>query len=398
MNKTMRKLLTIVMALALMLSMAASAFAAEVTSAAFKLPTVKERVEESETPAEGEAPAEETPAETPTEEQDIVVDEPTDEPADEPTDEPADAPTDEPTVEEPAEEPAEGEQPEPDAPAPGPIGKATITMKDPTARLNVRASADGDVLGSLDHGTVVTVLANEGEWLKIEYNGGVGYVKANRTTPGAVEETPAEDPPAEETPAEETPAEEPTEETPAEEIPAEEIPAEEIPAEEIPAEEIPVEEIAEETSEYTAIGDADVRLYNHGMSEIILTVADGTPLKVVGVEGDWVMVEIDGRIGYIFKDSVNGVEIEPELDEEGRPTPKVTLFISRRSVVTPGETIYITSKLEGLDGYELSFQWEVDKGNGFEIVPGATGDSHSFEASVETLAYDWQLTVTYDDE
>ena len=135
------------------------------------------------------------------------------------------------------------------------------------------------------------------------------------------------------------------------------------------------------------------------MSEIFVTIPDGTPLIVVGVEGDWIVVEIDGQIGYIYRDSVQGVEFEqPELPEGEAPMPKITIFTSRRTVVTPGETIVLTSKLENFEGYgELSFQWEYDRGNGFESVPGATEDSYSFEASIETLSYDWRLAVSCED-
>ena len=148
-----------------------------------------------------------------------------------------------------------------------------------------------------------------------------------------------------------------------------------------------------------ALGDADVRLEGDGLSEIFATIPDGTPLIVLGVEGDWVKVEIDGQIGYIYKDSVQGVEFEePELPEEEKPLPKVTIFSSRRTVVEPGETITLTSKLENFEGYgELSFQWEYDRGNGFESVPGATGESYAFEATIETLSYNWRLAVFCND-
>ena len=34
-----------------------------------------------------------------------------------------------------------------------------------------------------------------------------------------------------------------------------------------------------------------------------------------------------------------------------------------------------------------------DKGNGFEAVEGANGDSYEFEASAETLNWNWQLVL-----
>lgn len=203
-----------------------------------------------------------------------------------------------------------------------------------------------------------------------------------------VEETPVEEPPVEETPVEETPVEEtPVEETPVEETPVEEEPTEEETTEEEPAE--------DDSSKPTANGNAAVRAEADGLSVILFTVADGTKLDVISVEGEWALIEVDGQTGYIYKDDVNGITFESTEAPEERPTPKVTLFISRTAVVTPGETIYLTSKLEGFEGYETRFQWECDMGNGYEVIEGAEEDNYSFEASVETLAYNWKLTVFY---
>ena len=151
----------------------------------------------------------------------------------------------------------------------------------------------------------------------------------------------------------------------------------------------------------TALGDADVRLEADGMSEIFVTIPDGAELNILAVEGDWVKVEVDGEIGYIYIDSVAGLVLpepettpDPEADEE--PEFKVTIFSSRRTVMAPGETVTLSCKLEGFEGYTVSYQWQYDRGNGFEDVPEATGETYSFEATVEMLAYDWSLLVYYE--
>jgi hypothetical protein len=156
---------------------------------------------------------------------------------------------------------------------------------------------------------------------------------------------------------------------------------------------IPTQTPAPDAIASFAIGDANVRLAPNGLSDILLTIPDGTPLLVLGIEGDWAQVDVAGVIGYLFIDSVAGFAPKPE--EEAKAEPKVTLFSSRRAVMVPGETVYLTCKLENLDGYELRFQWQCDAGAGFVNIEGATGDSHSFAASAETLAYDWQLLVYY---
>ena len=244
-----------------------------------------------------------------------------------------------------------------------------------------------------------------------------------------VEEPVAEEPvteePAEEIPAEEIPAEEiPTEEIPAEEIPAEELPAEEEPVEELPAEELPLDETTseEEIDEEALVeipevvdtplgaapvisqADADVRVAADGLSDIFVTLPEGTVLNVLSIEGDWVLVEIevDGLVmqGYIHKKDVLGLpEEEPEVDEAGEVVEipkKVTIFSSRRTVMTRGETVELTSLLEGFeDCSEILYQWECDNGSGFVAVPGANSASYSFKASAMTLSWGWRLTVNY---
>ena len=130
------------------------------------------------------------------------------------------------------------------------------------------------------------------------------------------------------------------------------------------------------------------------MSEIILSVNKDTEFTVLGFEGDWVVIDFNGQIGYVYKDNAAALGIE--FPEEEEVEPKVTIFTSRKSVMNPGDIVVLTSKLEGLDDYTVYYQWQVNKGNGWENVPGATGDSYSFVASVETLSYGWRLIVTFE--
>ena len=74
---------------------------------------------------------------------------------------------------------------------------------------------------------------------------------------------------------------------------------------------------------------------------------------------------------------------------------KIEIESSLTDVTAEGEIIVLTSKLTGFDGYEIRYQWECDKGNGFQAVDGANDATYEFEASVETLSYDWRLMVYY---
>ena len=234
---------------------------------------------------------------------------------------------------------------------------------------------------------------------------------AEPTEEPAVE--PTEEPvvePAEEPLPTEAPLAEPTEEPVVEpevkpeakpEAKLEEEPVEEPVEEPMPT--VPTEELIDEDIP-TALGNADVRLEADGLSEIFVTLPEGTALVILAVEGDWIKVDIDGQIGYIYKDSVQGLPVEePVLPEDSdnaaepvEPEKKVTIFSSRRTVMAPGETVYLTSKLEGLDGYTVTYQWQYDRGNGFENIPGAIEDSYAYEANMNTLNYGWRLLVYYE--
>ena len=91
-------------------------------------------------------------------------------------------------------------------------------------------------------------------------------------------------------------------------------------------------------------------------------------------------------------------ETEPETTDEPVPAveKKVTIFTSRRTTMAMGEIITLTSKLEGFEDAEtILYQWECDKGDGFEPVEGANDASCSYQATTETLSWGWRLTVYF---
>ncbi len=141
----------------------------------------------------------------------------------------------------------------------------------------------------------------------------------------------------------------------------------------------------------TARGETQVRAEADGLSEIILTVADGTEMTLLADLGDWVQVGVQGVTGYVHASSVNGL---PEKETPEAPQMKVTIFTSRRAVMTPGETVTLTSLLEGFEGYTVTYQWQCDKGSGFADVPGAVEAAYEFTADIESLSWDWMLIVT----
>ena len=73
----------------------------------------------------------------------------------------------------------------------------------------------------------------------------------------------------------------------------------------------------------------------------------------------------------------------------------VTIYSSRGPVVTYGDTIYLTSVLTGFENCEIYYQWQCDKGDGYEDVPDGTAASYEFIANKETLSWNWKLIVYY---
>ena len=223
------------------------------------------------------------------------------------------------------------------------------------------------------------------------------------------EAAPVEEPVAEEPAEEAAPAEEPVAEEPVEEAaPAEEPVAEEPAAEEPADDEEEIVELEdydtplglEQTETLYVIESADVRLEADGLSAIFATLDKGTAVTAVGHEGSWTRVIIGDQIGFIYNKSLAKAmpedENSPVVAEEPASEKTVTVFTSLRTVMEEGEPVYLTSKLEGFeDCAEIRYVWKVDKGNGFEVVEGANGDTLTYTASVESLNWSWHLTVMY---
>ena len=190
---------------------------------------------------------------------------------------------------------------------------------------------------------------------------------------------------------------------------------EEEPADGEPAEktEIPVAvnevvediDLDEETEDYETIilkdlGETTICLREEadGLSAIISDLNDNAEVAVISVEGDWVKVIANNRIGYIYIDDIcSYLELQTEETEENNKAEmKVTIFSSRREIMEEGEPVYLTSKLEGFeDCEEILYIWKVDKGYGFEAIEGANEETYTFTASEESLTWDWHLTVLY---
>ena len=181
----------------------------------------------------------------------------------------------------------------------------------------------------------------------------------------------------------------------------------------------PTDEAQEEAAESADSAEKEIALREKadGMSAVVATIDPGTSATVKSTDGDWSLVEVDGVEGYIYKDDLKKISAISETaedtseeeaedaeetaaeDEEAAvktSAKKVTIFTDRKAVMTEGDKVTLTSKLEGFDDCaEVRYIWKVDKGNGFEEIPGANKSSYTFEATAETLSWNWHLTVLY---
>ncbi len=205
------------------------------------------------------------------------------------------------------------------------------------------------------------------------------------------------------------------------------------------------EEAVEDTGVY-AKGSAKLYEKPSTGSELLATLDYGTVLVLYETEGDWALVQAGDLVGYIFRDEISGVKFpdkeeneaadetegtvseEPSMEEDAADTEpaenpeaadaeepviqedssmepaeaetaevkvrSVKISSSVKTVMTLGETVTLSSQLKGFeDCEEIYYQWEVDKGNGFETVEGATSGEYRFTATQETLSWSWRLSV-----
>ena len=107
-----------------------------------------------------------------------------------------------------------------------------------------------------------------------------------------------------------------------------------------------------------------------------------------------------GEEGYEEEQpAADGNSEQEAVQAEAPVQPQVLIFSSRKDTVVRNEIITLSSKLIGFDGMTVHYQWQVDRGdgNGWVDVEGATGATHDFRATEETILYSWRLTIIVDD-
>ena len=87
--------------------------------------------------------------------------------------------------------------------------------------------------------------------------------------------------------------------------------------------------------------------------------------------------------------------IEEEITEE-ETERSVSVKVRCSEELHLGDKVTLESELNGYEGCEVEYQWQVNKGEGFEDISGANGSSYSFSADEESLGYDYRVVVIAD--
>ena len=162
-----------------------------------------------------------------------------------------------------------------------------------------------------------------------------------------------------------------------EEAPKAEEPAkvEEAPKAEEPAkEESPCEEVTEEVKVVEAEAVEEVT------EEVTEQAAEEVAEEVTEEIAEEVAEEVTEEIAE---------EVAPEAETER----SVYVYVRAPEELHLGDKITLVSVLQGYEGCQVTYQWQVNKGSGFEDIKGANGSTYSFAANESTLSYEYRVMV-----
>ena len=86
-------------------------------------------------------------------------------------------------------------------------------------------------------------------------------------------------------------------------------------------------------------------------------------------------------------------ENPPALDELLVPLKTVAIEADCPEVLRPGDVITLRGVTVGFEGEAPEYQWECDKGQGFETLEEETEATCTFTVSADSLTWRWRLTV-----
>ena len=105
-----------------------------------------------------------------------------------------------------------------------------------------------------------------------------------------------------------------------------------------------------------------------------------------------------GIVKFVVTDGYEEIITQEEYDqwlrEKEAEQRKVTIHSSLKNSIKANDPVVLSAELEGFGVCEeIRYQWEVDKGDGFEPLEDGIYATYTFPATPESLSWDWQLTV-----
>lgn len=72
---------------------------------------------------------------------------------------------------------------------------------------------------------------------------------------------------------------------------------------------------------------------------------------------------------------------------------RINIYSNMGSTVRIGDIITMTGELIGFEGKDVDLQWQINSGSAWRDVPGATGVTHAFVATQDTIHLVWRLSA-----
>ena len=189
-------------------------------------------------------------------------------------------------------------------------------------------------------------------------------------------------------------------------------PAPEVGETPAPSEEPPVGEAPETEAVVTTEsenGKVNIRAAASMDADIIGQLSSNDRVTVLGVEGDWTKVRVDGVVGYVFSSYLRASEpaltpapeetpVPEDVPAEEAPERSATILVGASGAVHYGDSITLTAVLSGYEGVNYTITWQVrDAGGAWNDISGASGLNYSFELSPESMDDEWRVLVTAED-
>ncbi len=197
--------------------------------------------------------------------------------------------------------------------------------------LNVRDGAWGNILGTLENGAGLDIAGEDGDWYKINYNGGTAYVYksyvAVKSSPGAAS--------------------------------------------------------AAGRSGTVTGSEIGLNVRDGAWGSVIGGLSDGESVTITGEDGDWYKIDHNGRTAYVYKSFISTGDQTPATAEpaSAEPTPATV------SEASAGFDAHVT----GCDGDVLNMRdgaWgtvigTLQNGSGVKVI-GEEGDWYKIEHNGQT--------------